>query len=236
MTSDDFSNDDKIELSAAELKRAQDFDDSQNELAGRDAGRISRFFNDSRRDSIAERQRKNADTVQFLTNLQILMQDPEYAALYKDVTDLLSRAEVATDKALMRAEAALEDILDKAARLPDGGKVFMDKDGQVRSENGAIVDVAIAEGIVWPEDAPSYEDYTRTRQRIDEVREYQVGVLGHARERLSDEENPAQKDELESIQNDIQNGIDVIVNDKTVDAVKPVVESQRISEIDTPNL
>jgi len=164
------------------------------------------------------------------------MQDPEYAALYKDVTDLLSRAEVATDKALMRAETALEDILDKAARLPGGGKVFMDKDGQVRSENGAIVDIAIAEGIVWPEDAPSYEDYAGTRQRIDKIREYQVGVLGHARERLSDEKNPALKDGLESIQDDIQNGLDVIVNDKTVDAVKPVVELQRISEIDTPNL
>jgi len=106
----------------------------------------------------------------------------------------------------------------------------------VRSETGAIVDVAIAEGIVWPEDAPSYEDYTGTRQRIDKIREYQVGVLGHARERLSDEKNPALKDGLESIQDDIQNGLDVIVNDKTVDAVKPVVESQRISEIDTPNL
>ena len=58
MTSGDIPKDDKTLRNDADGRQQQDFDDLQNELAGRDSGRISRFFNDSRRDNVAERQRK----------------------------------------------------------------------------------------------------------------------------------------------------------------------------------
>lgn len=54
-----------------------------------------------------------------------------------------------------------------------------------------------------PPGAPTYQEYLDQREKIDELRRYQVEVLGDARDRLSDEDNPLNKDELEAIQRDV---------------------------------
>lgn len=229
--------DDKLKASAADIKQQEDFDDLQNETAGRDTGRIKRFFNENRGETKAERDRKHNNTAEFLSALDVLLQDPEYAKLYNDTKDLLRRAETAAESALNKAEATLEDIESRAAKLPNGTKVFMDKNGHARTEDGAIINVAIAEGIVWPDDAPMWEDREAVREHIDVIRAYQVDVLGHARERLDDEENPAQKDELEDLQKDMQEGLDQIVGHADVAQREPEPSHQKLtSDIGLPNL
>ncbi|GJL94270.1 MAG: hypothetical protein DHS20C05_06750 [Hyphococcus sp.] len=231
MTSD-FDPSNKSHLSAADARRAQDFDDLQNELAGAETGRISRFFNESRRDMEAERQRKKNNTIEFLSNLQAMLQDPEYAARYKGTDDLLKRVEAATQRALSKTERELEEILERAARLPDGTIVFKDQDGNARTEEGAIVDVVIADGILWPDDSPSYDDYTGAKQRVDELREYQVDVLGAAQNELEDEDNPPSLERLEEIQQAVEDRAPSEVrSEMKIDA--PLTQPKAESSFDT---
>ncbi len=187
--------------------------DHGNEMAGRSTGRMYRFHPHHTPDGPYPQDKHTLNH----TTLKLLLQDPEYAKLYNDTMDLLSRAEAATEKALAQAEQdlakaedTLDDMRDNANKLPDGTAVFRDKDGNVWTEDGELVDPADAAGIVWKDDAPSYEDYQRqrqkaddTRQRIDDIRRYQVDVLGRARDRMSDKNNPPSKDDIQDIHDDI---------------------------------
>ena len=156
------------------------------------------------------------------------MQDPAYAALRQDTLDLLARAETAIEQALTDAQDTLTDAQDAldgtmehANRLPDGTAVFKDTDGNIYTEDGRLVGPEEADSVVWKDDAPSYEEFQKRKQavedarlRIEELRRFQDEVLGPARERLHDPDNPPSPDEIEQIRDDVQNGLDEIVNTK----------------------
>ena len=187
--------------------RAETFSDHQAAIAGRETGRILPRIGQNTSDAESGSSKRFADTVDLLTNLQVMLQDPEYAKAYTRVKGLLNEAERLTENALIEAEAALEEIVARAVKLSDDRAVFKDKDGNVRTEDGAIVDVAIAAGIDWPDDAPSFEDYEQRKQRVDGLREYQVDVLGNARDELEDEENPPSKERLDELEREIETGL-----------------------------
>mgnify|MGYP003647839291 CR=1 FL=1 len=133
-----------LKNSILQQKRRQlDLDDLSNEIADRDVGRIRRFLpEESSHHAQREKRKREAER---LSQLMLMMQDPEYATLRNDAIDKLRRYELA-------AERALED--------------------------------AIARG-----------DQTE----IDAIRKYQVEVLGHARDRLYEEDDAATKNELRNI-------------------------------------
>ncbi len=202
-------------------RRAKDFDDLQNEMAGRDVGRMNRFVCEDRNPARASGNRR-AERAEALTRLQLLMTtNPAYAALYEEVTNLLSEAETLTEAAIEQAEEelrtaneALEDALSRAPRLEDGRRVFRDENGQIWSEDGDLITGVDAESVVWPENALTREDHLRRKegvdeaqQRLDALRAYQTDVLGAARDRLSDPENPASRGELEDIKREIEKGV-----------------------------
>ena len=210
--------DKNIDRTVSEVRRARDFDDLQNELASRETGRISRFLGENSQNAKASQRRKSQQRIE-LTSLQLLLQnDPVYAAQYEDVMDLLSRAETATEKALVQTEQDLSlaqdevsDTLNHANKLPDGTAIFKDKDGTVWTENGQLVSEAKLEEVQWKETVPSHEDYVKQRQAvedlqryIDALRRYQVDVLGHSRNSLIDPNNPPSTDELKQIEKAIQ--------------------------------
>ena len=207
-----------INRTVSEIRRARDFGDLQNELAGRETGRISRFLGENSPNAKASQRRKSQQQIE-LTSLQLLLQnDPDYAAQYKGVMDLLSRAETATEQALTRAEQDLSlaqdeinDTLNSANKLPDGTVIFKDKEGSIWTENGRLVTEAELESVKWNENAPSYEDYIKRRQAVEDLqrhivalRRYQVDVLGHSRNRLADPDNPPSADELKQIEKEIK--------------------------------
>ena len=207
-----------LELSQRFARQARDFDDLQHELADRDVGRRRRFLPGDACNAEATEKRR-AERVEAATRLQLLLQsDPAYAALYNDTMDLLGRAETATETALEKAQAALQEAnqalnetLDRAVTLSDGRKVFRDADGRVWTEDGDPLSADAAAEIEWTPGAPGYEAYLArktaaecARADVDDVRHYQVNVLGEARERLTDQDNPPDKAEVEKLGKDIQ--------------------------------
>lgn len=198
-------------------QQEQNGHDLQNEIADRDVGRQKRYMVSG--DPIAaQEEKKERDKLETLTALGLLLQDPEYAELYQQVSDEIAQAARIVEDELQKAQIKLhelnetqQDMLNDANRLADGTRVFKDEHGNVRSQDGEIItDQVMLDSIVWKDDAPSYEDYTEnteaieeTRNDIDELRRYEIEVIGTARERLHDEDDPPSKKELEQIREDL---------------------------------
>jgi len=200
---------------AADERRRVDFDDLQNERAGLETGRMARFLDADTRETHAGRGKGSDKTSQHLSRLQqLLATNPAYAALYQETFDKLRAAEAATEAALQKALALhsrlateRDAMLARAARLPDGTAVFRDANGTVWSEHWDEVTSSDLDAVVWPEDAPAYEAFRETThtlanagQKVEALRGYQVEMLGHVRERMTDEDDPPSVDEIEKLQ------------------------------------
>ncbi len=205
----------RVRRDADEVRRT-DFADKQDEMAGRPNGRMRRFLPAGVHD---ERNPEKRAESRALSRLQMLLaSDPAYAALYRETFEKLREAEEATEKALLRAtsgrddaEQELQRTLERAHRLEGGTRVFRDKQGRVWTERGQQVDAALAASIDWRGDEPSYEDYragkdaaSRAQKEVTALRSYQVDVLGHIRDRMTDEEKPTTKKEMEQFQQTLE--------------------------------
>lgn len=199
-------------------QRETDFDDLNYARANVDNGRNGHQFLNKNKTNNEEKKRQDKD-IQQLTALQAMLQnDAEYAKLYNDTLDLLSRAETATENVLeqlqqelQQAENELQDIRDRASHLPDGTLVFKGNNGEIWNEHGQHVSSEDAETIVWKDGSPDNVEFTNGQQkandlktRIHNIMHYQVDVLGKSREALEDENNPMQKDEIRKIQKHIE--------------------------------
>ena len=223
--------------------RKRDFDDLQNELAGRETGRQERFFPGDERSASAERKKQGSEQA-FRSMLDMLLADPVYRARYEQVMTRLREAEQATEAALDRisnligeTEDAVRDMEDRAAKLPDGTMVFRDANGVVRRADGSVVEAYLVDTILWSGNEPSYEDYRAQQDRLAdleesraEVERYRDDVLGPARDRITDASNPPSLDELDAIMDDIENEMPEIAREPAPShAEAPEVESGQIA-------
>ena len=211
------------EIEAART-REEDRRDYERELAGIDIGRDARFhgteFVEGRRQgrSSASNAQRTAQQ-QYATRLQMLLAtNPGYAKLYNDTMGALGDAEAATDRAIVKAQKALDDAqrqldqtLTRAAKLPDGTRVFRDARGNVWSERGQRVSEADAAGIEWRGDEPAYEQFLEESEsvkdrltRLEALQGYRVDTLGGIRDRMDDAENPPSAKEVEQFKRDIE--------------------------------
>lgn len=204
------------EIEAART-REEDRRDFERELAGIDIGREARFhgteFVEDRRQgrSGASSAQRSAQQ-QYASRLQMLLAtNPGYAALYNDTLGALGDAEDATDRAIVKAEAALkaaqeklEQTRSRAAKLPtDDSPVFKDKHGIVRNERGEAVSDAIAARIEWRGDEPAYEQFLEDSEsvkdrltRLEALQGFRVDTLGGIRDRMDDNENPPSAEDI----------------------------------------
>lgn len=211
------------EIEAART-REEDRRDYERELAGIDIGREARFhgseFVEERRQGRggASSTQRSAQQ-QYASRLQALLaNDASYARLHAGTMDALGDAEEATDRAITKAQKALEQAqqqldqtLSRAAKLSDGTRVFRDARGNVWNERGQRVSEADAAGIEWRGDEPAYEQFLEDGEsvndrlaRVEELQGYRIDTLGGIRDRMTDEENPPSADEMERFQHDIQ--------------------------------
>lgn len=229
-------------------RRRQDFEDQQNELAGRDTGRMARFGVGSAR-LLAEKEEARKERAYLDALERLLATDPEYRALYEELGVALSAAEREADTAIRMiqdqvqlAEQEIADMENTAARDPDGRPVFRHADGRVVYVDGSEVPTAIADGIVWPADAPSAEEFFAAKARRDELRSqleewltYRNDVLGHTRDRYDDRDNPMTKSELQKALEQIEEAIPSL---KTIETPPPgnnVVDATPVSELSLPS-
>ncbi len=146
----------------------------------------------------------------MLSALQAALADPVYAALFEDTQNALADAQSRLDTLaqrvaaeIVRSEAALEEKLDRAASLPDGTKVFKDRNGDVRTQDGTMVSAELAATILWQGDEPSFEDIQAHADRIERLKKIDDDIrsgqaeIGDMQSAMEDEDNPRSADELE---------------------------------------
>lgn len=199
MTSDDKDSFELITAMQNAKARAEDWQRHNDAIAERNNGYRNRHS--VKDDARAIQSGRRSDVT--LTALEEALKDPEYAAAYERVSDLLSRAETATENALADAKADLEGMMENAAKLPDGRAVFKDEHGNVWTEDGELVEPDVAAGIQWPDGAASYEDYLNAKKRIEDLETYLYDILGPARDKMDDPKNPPSRNDLRGIEGDL---------------------------------
>ena len=203
------------ETSDDERKRLE-LKDHGHELAGLETGRMARFgVGIAREQELKEEKRKERAYRDALDRL--LATDPEYRRMYEELGNALSTAEVNADQIIESIQAALsaqqeanQDMRNGAPKI-DGKAVFRHADGRVVDEDGNEIDVAFAAGIIWPENAPSAEDYFAGVAREGELgaslenwQTYRNDSLGDIRDRYDDRDNPMSKSDMQSALEDIE--------------------------------
>lgn len=187
----------------------QEFQDQQHEVAGLETGRQSRFGVGLARK--LELKEEKAREQAFQDALDRLLQDAEYRALYEELGNRLSEAEMKADqmitmleKALIDLDESIADMETNAAKGPDGAPVFRTSDGRVVDTNGKALPPEIAEGIIWPPNAPTAEDYFAAKTHrgeltnsLEEWQGYRNDTLGGIRDRHEDRDNPQTIEGLE---------------------------------------
>ncbi len=191
----------------ADARLRLDREDYNDAIAGRDSGRMIRFGGKSH--ARREIEKKKAEQA-FRDALELLLQDPEYRALYEELGSRLASAEIEADTVIADLEAALQDfdaqIADmeaRAAKGPDGNPVFKLDNGRVVDANGEDLPPEIADGIIWPSNGPSGDDYFDIKARrsdnadlLSRWQDYRHDTLGGIRDRYDDRENPQAIDGL----------------------------------------
>ena len=208
----------------ASRTREEDRRDYERELAGIDIGRDARFHGtefveDRRQGRSGASSAQRSSQQQYASRLQMLLAtNPGYAKLYNDTLGALGDAEAATDRAIVKAQKALEEAqnllgqtLNRAAKFPDGTHVFRDVRGNVWNEHRQRVSEADAAGIEWRGDEPAYEQFLEKSESVTDrltslevLQGYRVDTLGGIRDRMDDPENPPSVDEVERFKRDIE--------------------------------
>lgn len=210
-------------LNAVEAERLAR-DDLNNEIAGLNTSRRVRFGVGNAGDGIDGEGRSKKERI-ARTLEWLLINDPEYKRLHEEaMTAVYLASERARDMiTLIESELAaihgiLADIMDSAAQLQDGLKVFKDENGVVRFADGEVVADEDAATIQWTGNEPGYEYMRRAQDRetvlndaLHGVRGIEVEIGGYQNE-LTNNETPAEQarmhevmDRAEAVQDQLLN-------------------------------
>lgn len=236
--------------------REEDRRDYERELAGIDIGREARFHGtefveDRRQGRGGASSAQRTSQQQYASRLQMLMAtNAAYAKAYNDTMGVLGDAEDATGRAIVKAEKSLqeaqqqlENTLSRAAKLPDGTRVFRDARGNVWNEHRQRVSETDAAGIEWRGDEPAYEQFLEDSEsvrdrltRLEVLQGYRVDTLGGIRDRMDDRENPPSTEEVEQFKRDIQEHAPLEVREELGEQ-QTVMPTQAVSaNLDMPKL
>lgn len=217
---------DAINKTADEQRRAQNFDDFNNEMAGRDTGRIKRFgFDQARQDASQEEKRKQSAFEQMMMNAV-------YREAWTNAMDAVNQAEEAVYHALIQASNTLhhaqrqhQKLLDKAALTADGQRVFKDKHGDVYTEDGDKLSADEAAQIDWRGDEPSREDQIHRQDALTTAQEEFDRINGHSsrlveiREELTaGKSNPLSIERVDELKQDVLELQESLTNDRKQEA------------------
>jgi|GEM_PF-3232595 len=209
-------------------------EDLGRETAGiDDAGRIARHgLSENAKSTRAKKSGKQKQ----LSALQTLLLNPAYRAAYDDFSNFLDDEDTAIVDALTRntreidaLRAAIEDDLSRAVTLSNGTRIFRSTEtGSVENESGRKLKPEEYAHIIWPDDAPSLEEYKANQEKLKQLEQdraalihYQTQVIDTAKERLSDEDNPLSIEEMKEVKRQVEAYRPDFMKDKAQDQVSP---------------
>jgi len=167
MASDDWYSKENINARAVEKLRI-DNHDFNNEIAGRDTGKISRFVSDAERD---QRNGKSASEKSLRSALEAMLANPVYAAAYQDTMNAVNDADAAVYDALVESADKLQDTNDALKEAQEHG--------------------ASAEEITRLQ-----KEHDDAKERHRRMQEHEA-ELAAIRARMEDENNPPSEQELD---------------------------------------
>ena len=192
-----------------ERDQRQELDDLNNERAGNETGRITRFLHDRDPKQI---QAKKQEDERKLSALMQLLRDPAYAAAYEEAWTAFERAQTAVHDALTGTAEAIENLetitraMDARAHRLGDETVYQDESGQFfRVDGTALIEEEVGR-VIRSADAPSFDARRMAQEALEaaqarraHILEIQATVLDPARERLANENNPMSKPELQDV-------------------------------------
>lgn len=225
-----------------------EFRQLQQELSGAVGIRLLRFLTPEMIDLINADKRAQKREEQFSKLVRLLLSDPLYRQSYERAWDTLEtyerRAEQALEKIRSRVEeldGALQETRSRSARLPDGTRVFRDANGKVRNEKGEVIDGAALDAVIWPDNAPSYDSIAALRDeraaletQARAIEGYQINILGDARDKLSDQESPMSREDVDAIERRIGETAPAAISQSHL--VEPDAKPQRFTSVAVPEL
>jgi len=163
--------DEAFEAEKARQARLQDIADYNNETAGVETGRALHF---STKEEFQRRaaKAKGEDPAPERALTTLLLQrlaDPAYREVWERVGEELNMADraslIALEKARQHqaeAERALQELQERAARLPDGRRVYRTEDGTAAYDesNNRLTEAQMAQ-VPWEEGQPTWEQRNR---------------------------------------------------------------------------
>jgi|GEM_PF-1244058 len=230
-------------------RRERDLAEIQNEIAGRGHSRIRRFLPEDHESNPDAQEKKKRQESAYRSALRALLKnDAAYRALYEETFDKLRSYEAATERALERAHEdlaeakdALDEMRENASTLPDGTRVYRSEDGSVYTEDGTFITGEALDAIEWCNGAPGYEEVLARKQAVATAEErvnglliYQTDVLGRVRGRMGDEDNPPSREELDTIQDDLETSAPAAVNHELHASTAPSGVAPKGSDALTP--
>lgn len=194
-----------------EQHRKLELDDLNHAIAGVDVGRMRKHIPGTAIDPVTGKKESVADRI-ARTLRWLLLNDENYARAHRAAVTATNDAMNAAAQALsdintdlMQTTADIDDILNRAATLPDGRKVFRDVNGKVVDQDGNVIAQALADGIMWRGDEPKYDEYRAATDHLDDLkraRDELLGIeteLGGYQDELNDDENPVSPVMLDDI-------------------------------------
>lgn len=175
---DDFQ---QIEQVVADKRRQQDTDDFNNEMAGRDVGRINRFLSSSHKQTDESEKRKRETTE--LSRLAILMQNPAYRAAFEQAEQTIDNFKERMNEWLQEYQNQIDNIDEKLEALrPDAAGT--PEYEQLTKEREAI------------------------QRNQQDLLDYYNTVVQPMEERMADPDNSPSKDEIDEFNGEVQQNMD----------------------------
>jgi hypothetical protein len=189
----------------AREKRLRDFNDLQDENAGRETGRARRFTKDS-----AAALHVRADSDPWTMALMIEIELLNFYARLDELDRASLRALEAAQRRAREERERLERLRERAATI-DGQRAYLTEDGsRAFFENGQELSPRQRETTRWRGGAPSWEQHQDAHRRLEDavqeerdIRRYRERI-DDARIRLEDGDSPLSADDIAGLEESLE--------------------------------
>ncbi len=226
------------EVAAKLQARRQDKQDFYNELVGRPAGRMRRFFHG--KDAALHAQTEENNNSDLALNLVVQSLEADLQARMEALRESVALADAASYEALMEARERFEQaqqemktLQNNAHVLPDGRRVYLSEDGSyaIDEDENRLTEDEMAQ-VEWEAGHTTAEQYREGRNKLDGARQEVDKIQGYrdrleaAREKLENGEGLSEE-ELDGLEDDITSMPDAVRDKFQAMGGKPLEASSK---------